>query len=245
MSPTKGNLVSRRADRHHGRTGGPTRLWTRLSIRILALALLLLGLAGGYLLSGERHVQRDAAAANKSALTEAQEMRDLKVERNRDWVAGAPQRAAQADAQAKADAAAQTAADQARAADDAARKSQAASRSQARTTTNYPVPTSCAQYTGNQGIGCALLLQWGFGLDQMPCLVNMWNKESHWTTTAKNASSGAYGIPQALPASKMASYGSDYLTNPVPQIKWGLDYIKGRYQTPCGAWSFWQAHSFY
>jgi hypothetical protein len=245
MSPTKGNLVSRRADRQQSRTGGPTRLWTRLSIRILALALLLLGLAGGYLLSDQRQVQRQNAATSQSAVTEAQEIRDLKLERTRQWAAGAPQRAAQADAQAKANDAAKAASDQARAADEAARKSQAASRSQARTTTDYPVPTSCSQYSGNQGIGCALLLQWGFGLDQMPCLVNMWNKESHWNATAKNSSSGAYGIPQALPASKMASYGSDYLTNPVPQIKWGLDYIKNRYQSPCGAWSFWQAHGFY
>lgn len=247
MSPTKGNFVSRRADRQQSRTGGPTRLWTRLSIRILALALLLLGLAGGYLLSDQRQVQRQNAATSQSAVTEAREIRDLKLDRTRQWAAGAPQRAAQADAQAKANDAAKTAADQARAADEAARKAQAASRSQARTTTtpDVAVPTSCSQYSGNQGIGCALLLQWGFGLDQMPCLVNMWNKESHWNTTSKNSSSGAYGIPQALPASKMAAYGSDYLTNPVPQIKWGLDYIKNRYSTPCGAWSFWQAHGWY
>jgi hypothetical protein len=230
-------------DRQTVRTGGPTRAWIRHGIRALAIALLVLGLAGGYLLRDQRHLQQSSTAASLSAMNEAKEMRDLKLERTREWAAAAPQRAAQADAQAKADAAARAAADQARTADEAARKAQAASRSQARTT--YPVPTSCAQYTGNQGIGCALLLQWGFGLDQMPCLVNIWNKESHWNTTSKNASSGAYGIPQALPASKMAPYGSDYLTNPVPQIKWGLDYIKGRYKTPCGAWAFWQAHSWY
>jgi hypothetical protein len=232
-------------DRHPGRTGGPTSLWSRLGIRTLAIALLVLGLAGGYLLSNQRQTQRTSTAASMSAMTEAQEIRALKLERTQQWRAAAPQRAAQADAQAKADAAAKAAADQARAADEAARKAEAASRSQPRTTTTYPVPASCSEYTGNQGIGCGLLLEWGFGLDQMPCLVNMWNKESHWTTTSKNKSSGAYGIPQALPASKMAAYGSDYLTNPVPQIKWGLDYIKNRYKTPCGAWSFWQAHGWY
>jgi hypothetical protein len=73
----------------------------------------------------------------------------------------------------------------------------------------------------------------------------LWNKESHWNERSRNASSGAYGIPQALPASKMSVYGADYLTNPVPQIKWGLNYIKGRYKTPCGAWSFWQSHGWY
>jgi hypothetical protein len=232
-------------DRHPGRTGGPTSLWSRLGIRTLAIALLVLGLAGGYLLSNQRQTQRTSTAASLSAMTEVQEIRALKLERTQQWRAAAPQRAAQADAQAKADAAAKAAADQARAADEAARKAVAASRSQPRTTTTYPVPASCSEYTGNQGIGCGLLLEWGFGLDQMPCLVNMWNKESHWTTTSKNKSSGAYGIPQALPASKMAAYGSDYLTNPVPQIKWGLDYIKNRYKTPCGAWSFWQAHGWY
>jgi hypothetical protein len=233
--------VDRQADRHRPAT--PLR--TRLIIRTLAIALLLLGLGGGYLLSDQRQVQRTEVSNASSAKVEADEIRDLTLARSRGWVAAAPQRAAQADAQAKADAAAQAAASQAAAADAAARKSQEASRSQARTTTNYPVPTSCSQYSGNQGIGCALMLQWGFGLDQMPCLVNMWNKESGWNPLSKNASSGAYGIPQALPASKMAPYGSDYLTNPVPQIKWGLDYIKNRYKTPCGAWSFWQAHSWY
>jgi Transglycosylase SLT domain len=237
--------VSRRADRQLVRTGGPTRPWIRLGIRALAIALLVLGLAGGYLLKVQRQTERSNTAASLSAMGEAREMRDLKLERTRQWAAAAPQRAAQADAQAKADAAARAAADQARAADDAARKAQAASRSQARTTTNYPVPASCNVYTGNQAIGCALLLQWGYGLDQMPCLVNMWNKESHWNPLDKNPSSGAYGIPQALPATKMAPYGADYLTNPVPQIKWGLDYIKSRYKTPCGAWTFWQAHSWY
>lgn len=66
-------------------------------------------------------------------------------------------------------------------------------------------------------------------------LVTLWERESNWNPTAKNKSSGAYGIPQALPASKMASYGSDYLTNYKTQIKWGLNYIKTRYGTPTAA----------
>jgi hypothetical protein len=222
------------------------RLWGQYGFRALALGLLVLALPGGVLLGSERQAQQRQTAANASALTEADEIHDLKLDQMDQWRASAPQRQAQADAQSKADKAAQGAASQARAADEAARKSQQASRSQDRTTTpGVAVPTSCAQYTGNQGIGCALLLQAGFGLDQMPCLVSMWNKESGWKTTDKNPSSGAYGIPQAVPASKMAAYGSDYLTNPVPQIKWGLAYIKGRYKTPCGAWSFWQAHNWY
>ncbi|BFO21081.1 hypothetical protein SHKM778_74690 [Streptomyces sp. KM77-8] len=58
-------------------------------------------------------------------------------------------------------------------------------------------------------------------------------------------SSGAYGLVQALPASKMASAGSDWKTNPATQIKWGLDYMKDRYGSACDAWSFWQANNWY
>jgi hypothetical protein len=107
------------------------------------------------------------------------------------------------------------------------------------------VPSSCNQYSGNRALGCALLLEAGFGLDQMPCLDKMWTKESNWRIDSYNASSGADGIPQALPASKMAVFGADYMTNPVTQIRWGLDYITKRYGTPCQAWSYWQAHGWY
>lgn len=105
-----------------------------------------------------------------------------------------------------------------------------------------PTPTNP---TENQAIGHQMMLAAGFGEDQWPCLYNLWMRESGWRTTAGNTSSGAYGIPQSLPASKMASYGADYLTNPVPQISWGLNYIKGRYQTPCGAWTSFQAKGWY
>ncbi|MCL2788349.1 MAG: ubiquitin-like domain-containing protein [Micrococcales bacterium] len=77
------------------------------------------------------------------------------------------------------------------------------------------------------------------------CLVALWDRESGWKTTAANRYSGAYGIPQALPGSKMASAGSDWQTNPKTQIKWGLGYIKGRYGTPCGAWSAFQSKGWY
>lgn len=69
--------------------------------------------------------------------------------------------------------------------------------------------------------------------------------ESGWNVTARNASSGAYGLVQALPASKMASAGSDWKTNAQTQIKWGLDYMKSRYGSPVGAWAFWQANGWY
>jgi hypothetical protein len=76
------------------------------------------------------------------------------------------------------------------------------------------------------------------------CLNNIWTRESGWVYNAENPS-GAYGIPQALPGSKMASAGSDWLTNPATQIKWGLGYIKSTYGDPCSAWAFWQGHNYY
>jgi hypothetical protein len=219
------------------------RLWSRYGARSLAIGLLVFSLVGGYWLDADRRAQRHDAALDAARQGDIDDLAQRKLDMNVQQLANAPQRAAQADAQAKADAAAQAAADQARAADDAARR---ASRSAARPTTPpVPIPTSCAPYHGNQAIACALLPEWGFGIDQMACLIPMWNKESHWNERARNPSSGSYGIPQALPASRMAVYGADYLTNPTPQIKWGLSYIKSRYHTPCGAWAFWQAHNWY
>lgn len=92
-----------------------------------------------------------------------------------------------------------------------------------------------------QAIAQSLVQARGWGSDQFSCLVQMWDHESGWRVDAANPS-GAYGIPQALPGSKMAAYGSDWQTNPRTQIEWGLAYISSRYGTPCGAWSSWQAN---
>jgi hypothetical protein len=83
------------------------------------------------------------------------------------------------------------------------------------------------------------------GSGQFSCFSNIVTRESGWDYTATNAGSGAYGLVQALPGSKMASAGADWRTNPATQIKWGLNYMNVRYGSPCGAWSFWQAHSWY
>ncbi len=88
-----------------------------------------------------------------------------------------------------------------------------------------------------QAVARVLVAERGWGDSQFQCLDNLWTKESNWRYTARNPSSGAYGIPQSLPGSKMASAGSDWRTNPTTQIKWGLSYIKSRYGTPCKAWS--------
>ncbi|MBD3689991.1 G5 domain-containing protein [Nanchangia anserum] len=96
-----------------------------------------------------------------------------------------------------------------------------------------------------QQIALALLPEFGFGADQFTCLQTLWNHESGWTLTATNPSSGAYGIPQALPGSKMASAGADWRTNPATQIRWGLGYIAQRYSTPCGALAAWNSKGWY
>lgn len=85
----------------------------------------------------------------------------------------------------------------------------------------------------------------GWSSNQMKCLDTLWEHESGWRVDATNPSSGAYGIAQALPGSKMASAGSDWRTNARTQIKWGLNYIASRYDTPCGAWYFWQNNNWY
>lgn len=83
------------------------------------------------------------------------------------------------------------------------------------------------------------------GSVQFVCLDKLWTKESNWNHLSYNKSSGAYGIPQAVPGSKMASAGTDWRTNPLTQIKWGIGYIKGRYETPCNAWNFWWRNHWY
>lgn len=85
----------------------------------------------------------------------------------------------------------------------------------------------------------------GWADTQFGCLDSLWAKESGWSWQASNASSGAFGIPQALPGSKMASVGSDWDTNPITQIKWGLSYISNRYGTPCSAWAQSQSVNWY
>jgi Transglycosylase SLT domain len=96
-----------------------------------------------------------------------------------------------------------------------------------------------------QAIAYDLLMAKGWGVSEYNCLVALWNRESHWNVYAHNTSSGAYGIPQALPGDKMASVASDWATNPKTQIIWGLGYIQQRYQTPCGAWAHSERKGWY
>lgn len=95
-----------------------------------------------------------------------------------------------------------------------------------------------------QGAAQALMDDYGWeSKAEFSCLINLWNGESKWDYKAYNPYSGATGIPQSLPGSKMASAGADWRTNPVTQIKWGLGYIKRVYGSPCNAWGKWQSRS--
>jgi len=87
--------------------------------------------------------------------------------------------------------------------------------------------------------------KYGWDDKQFSCLETLWFKESNWNHKATNSTSGAYGIPQSLPGNKMASFGSDWRTNPATQIKWGANYIQDRYDTPCGALDFFYARNWY
>ncbi|MFC5370712.1 G5 domain-containing protein [Arcanobacterium bovis] len=97
----------------------------------------------------------------------------------------------------------------------------------------------------NREIAQAMLASFGWGADQFPYLDALWQKESGWNQNAANRSSGAYGIPQALPGRKMASAGADWQTNPATQIRWGLGYIKGRYGSPQAAWAHSKSTGWY
>ena len=109
-----------------------------------------------------------------------------------------------------------------------------------------PAPAAPAVAPGSsQAIARDQAAARGWGADQFSCLVQLWSRESGWRVNASNASSGAYGIPQALPGSKMGSVGADWQTNPATQITWGLNYIAGRYSTPCGAWANSNAKGWY
>jgi hypothetical protein len=109
--------------------------------------------------------------------------------------------------------------------------------------TSVPVVSVPAPGTA-KSIAYNMLASFGFSTSQFGCLDNLWTHESGWMVDAENAS-GAYGIPQALPGSRMASVGPDWQTDAATQIKWGLEYIQQTYGTPCGAWAHEEADNWY
>lgn len=181
---------------------------------------------------GQALAAQDAAKADVSALNAAvaslKSYRSLDVDVERSRIANTT-----AQIQAVTDAA-------------AAYDRQAAARAAAAAAAAAAAQAAANTPEGAQATAKALSAsRYGWGDDQFQCLVNLWQKESGWSYTASNGSSGAGGIPQALPASKMASAGSDWASNATTQITWGLQYIASGYGTPCSAWSHSESSNWY
>jgi hypothetical protein len=144
-------------------------------------------------------------------------------------------------------AAARAAAERAAAQRAAARQAAANAAAAQTTTAKTTVSSSAAvQPSGSpQQVALAMLGSFGWSSSQFSCLVSLWARESGWNTYASNPSSGAFGIPQALPGSKMASAGADWQSNAATQIRWGLGYIQQTYGSPCAAWDHSEAVGWY
>ena len=127
----------------------------------------------------------------------------------------------------------------------ARRGAELAAARQAQQSAGSPASPPAAPSGSPQQIAAAMLGSFGWSSGEFGCLQSLWNAESGWNPSATNPISGAYGIPQALPGSKMASAGADWQTNPATQIKWGLGYIKQVYGSPCAAWSHEQSTGWY
>ncbi|MDI5939566.1 MULTISPECIES: lytic transglycosylase domain-containing protein [Micromonospora] len=232
-----------------------SRLWSRFGARTAAVALLSVGVAGGFYLGEDRETQQQGLTAQVGLQVDQAEFDYQRERQAQHRIVSAETRAAEYQAEKRAAAAAKEAAERAREAEAASRKrereaaakkaAEKAAAAKAGKPYDGPIPASCSEYGGNRKIGCALMIDAGFGIDQFPCLDKLWTKESGWNPKAHNSSSGAHGIPQAVPGSKMASVGDDWETNPATQIKWGLGYIKGRYSSPCSAWSQSQSEGWY
>jgi hypothetical protein len=122
----------------------------------------------------------------------------------------------------------------------------AAARAQAALQPNQAATATAPAAAGSpRQIAAAMLGSFGWSSSQFACLDPLWEHESGWSVTAANPGSGAFGIPQALPGSRMASAGPDWQTSAATQIKWGLQYIKGTYGSPCAAWAHSQATGWY
>jgi len=169
----------------------------------------------------KRRVQRDSRAGTRAALSQRQAV----VEKQRR--AEAKQRAelTRAAAERKRDKA------------EAAKRQQSEARDERQDVDSDASPKSIARQLMKR--------DHGWSGSQFRCYDKIIRGESGWKVHAKNPSSGAYGIPQALPGKKMASAGSDWRNNPATQITWGLGYVKSRYGTPCSAWSFKRSHGWY
>ena len=213
------------------------------------------GAADSRMLTANQH-QVAARAAHGATMSEEQRMiltmraHYVLTERQRAYEAAlaravaARKAAAAKAAAARARAAAARAAAQAAAVRQAA-AAKAAARQQAARQQATQQQAASAPSGSPQQIAEQMLSQFGWSSGQFSCLQPLWAHESGWNPYAQNPSSGAYGIPQALPGSKMASAGGDWQSNPATQIRWGLSYIQGNYGSPCGAWAHEQSAGWY
>jgi murein DD-endopeptidase MepM/ murein hydrolase activator NlpD len=215
------------------------------------------GAADSHVLVANQH-QVAARAAHGAILSEEQRMilitrtRYALAERQREYQAALARAAAARKVAAAKAAAARAAAARAAAQATAARRAaaakapakaavqQQAAQQQAAQQQAASVPSGSPQQIAKQ-----MLIEFGWSSGQFSCLQPLWAHESGWNPYAQNPSSGAYGIPQALPGSKMASTGGDWQSNPATQIRWGLTYIQGNYGSPCGAWAHEQSDGWY
>jgi hypothetical protein len=172
-----------------------------------------------------------AAGTTANQVLRAYQFRDAQAELAATrWMAAQQQAARAAKKAAMARAAAQAAAPSA----GGTQPSQAA-----------PAPAAPGPSGSPQRIAEQMLGSFGWSSSQFSCLGPLWGHESGWSVTAYNAGTGAYGIPQALPGAKMASAGPDWQTSAATQIRWGLEYIKSTYGSPCAAWDHEEATGWY
>jgi hypothetical protein len=228
--------------KHKGATGIPRAL-RRPAVTSSLLLAVVATTAAGYQAADDRQTGTAAFTVSTEAIAQANELADAQIEdtarlaadrnatnatvaalQEKDRLAAVE--AAKAAAQARREAAERIAREKARKA--------LAAKKQALLDNARKDPRAAAR---------AMLPEFGFDAGQWSCLDQLWMGESGWRHTAENPSSGAYGIPQSLPASKMGTVASDWRTNPVTQIRWGLQYIEDAYGTPCGAWNAWQSRS--
>ena len=176
-----------------------------------------------------------ASPAQLTSVTQSQIVGNSQLIRQEQAIQASMARAAAA---AKAAAARKAAARKKAAEEAAAKKEAAAAKKKKKKTETEDSGTP-------QQIAQAMLAQFGWSSSQFSCLEPLWERESGWSVSAYNAGSGAFGIPQALPGSKMASAGPDWQTSAYTQIKWGLEYIQGDYGSPCGAWDHEESYGWY
>lgn len=235
-----------------GRRGGTVRSAIRRPVVGGALAVAMLGSVGATVASGlPMHTGAPAALTSESEPVEeptdesvAEDTARLSDERRTSNVSRSASREQdrRADLERKREAAARKKTEARRA---AAAKKRAAEEKEAEEAAK---PVSERDFTAKQlaeirkdpkPYAIELMREHGWDDDQWGCLDSLWIGESDWEWDAKNPTSGAYGIPQSLPAKKMASVGDDWKTNPITQMTWGLEYIEDSYGSPCKAKSFW------